>query len=208
MMKSSQPSNATSSQSKLEKIKQIQGVIPSAIAEVNQIIKKHGLLPELEQVKLEPKTTEESIAVIEHIFHRFHRVACTQSERKDVDFVFDVSGEKEVQDLMHGLLRIHFDSVIKEETTEKVADTSSQIDFLMPDSKIGIEVKMGYHGNRELRKQINDDKGLYVAHSRCDILLVYVYDPDYKVRNPVQFERDLSKNISGLDSRVFVLPKP
>jgi len=205
MTKSSQPSRNTSSQSKLSRISEIQGAIPSAIADVNQILESHGFQTKPKQTKLKPKTTDDAVKVIEYIFKRFHRVATTRKEDKTL--VFDVENEKKTQDLLHGLLRLHFNNVKKEEETPSVAGGSTNIDFLLPNPCIGIEVKMGKVGNRELRKQINDDKGCYGSHPDCMLLMVFVYDPDHNVENPPAFESELSRKTSELTTKVYVLPK-
>lgn len=206
MTKSSQPSRNTSSQSKLEKIKQVHEAIPSAIAEVNRILEDHGFQPELKEFVLEPKTKEEAIKIIEHIFHNFHRVATTRKENKTL--VFDVENEKKTQDLINGLLRLHFNDIRKEEETPSTAAGSTNIDFLLPNPNIGIEVKMGYVGNTELRKQINDDKGCYGQHTQCKLLMVFVYDPKHEVENPPAFEKQLSQKTTKLETKIYVLPKP
>jgi len=184
----------------------VQEALPSAIAEVNKILEDHGLQPKPEEFTLKPKSTEEAIKVIEHIFHRFHRVATTRRENKSL--VFDVSDEKKTQDLLNGVLRLHFDNIKKEEETPSTAAGSTNIDFLLPRPKIGIEVKMGYVGNTELRKQINDDKGCYGAHPHCKLLMVFVYDPKHEVENPPAFEAELNEDTSKLKTQVYVLPKP
>jgi len=206
MTRSSKHSRNTSSQSKLEKVSSIGLSAIKAISEINQILDDHGfgLEPELPT----PQTQAEAEALVIHIFHRFHTVATTLLQRHNNRPTIVVEDEKDAQDLLHGLLWLHFNDVRKEEPTESVAGGTTFIDFLLPELRVGIEVKMGYVGNRELRKQINDDKGNYVAHSKCDKLLVIVYDPDHNVRNPPAFEKHLSTNISGLDTKVFVLPKP
>jgi len=203
MTKSSQPLRSTSSQSKLEKIKDIGLDAISAITEINQILEEHGLT--LKQAPLPQGLSEE---LIRNMFHRFHTVATTLFERFDDRATIVINDEKDAQDLLHGLLKLHFDDIRKEEPMESVAGGTTFMDFLLPRERIGIEVKMGYVGNTELRKQINDDKGNYVAHGRCDSLLVFVYDPDHRVRNPSGFEEHLSKSSSGLITKVFVLPKP
>jgi len=184
----------------------MQEALPSAIAEVNKILDEYGLQPEPKEFHLEPKSREVAITVIEHIFNRFHRVATTRKENKSL--VFDVEDEKKTQDLLHGLLSLHFDNIKKEEETPSVAAGSTNIDFLLPRPMIGIEVKMGYVGNVELRKQINDDKGCYGAHPYCKLLMVFVYDPKHEVENPPAFEAELGDKTAKLETEVYVLPRP
>ncbi|MCB2173480.1 hypothetical protein KQH65_12140, partial [archaeon] len=118
MTKSSKPSNDTSSLSKIERITKIQQSLPSIIDEVKIILDNYDLTPEA--LKLNPLTQEEAERLIEHILLRFHTVACTNSEVRKGEKVFTVSDEKETQDLLYGLLRLHFDDVRKEEPTESI----------------------------------------------------------------------------------------
>jgi len=204
MRKSSQPSRNTSSQSNLERFLELGKSAIKANKEVKQIITEAGYVTP--RSKPVPKTQFEAERLVLHIFDRFHVIATTIAKRHANRSTLTIYDEKDAQDLLHPFLRLHFDDVRKEEPTESIAGGPTYIDFLLPSHRIGIEVKMGKVGNRELKKQINDDKNNYRHHSRCDKLLVLVYDPDHEVKNPRGFETDLSDNISGLDTKVYVVP--
>lgn len=202
MTKYSQHSRNTSSQTRLNSFLELTKAVQSAKSDVIEILGDAGY--NVFRNPLAPVTTNAEKVII-NIFQRFHRIATIRKENRDP--VFKVEDEKETQDLLHGLLQLHFDDIRKEETTETIAGGSTSIDFLLPKPMIGIEVKMGYVGNTQLRKQINDDKGCYVEHKLCKLLLVFIYDPDHKVRNPKALETQLSGKITELETKIFVLPK-
>ena len=64
--------------------------------------------------------------------------------------------EYDVQDLMHAILRLHFDDVRPEEWTPSYAGKSSRIDFLLPGERTIIEVKMTRHGLGQ--KEVADER--------------------------------------------------
>jgi REase_DpnII-MboI len=205
MSPSSQPSRSTSSQSKLEKIKQVHKALPSAIAEVNKILDEYGLQPEPSE--LPTLTQTEAEAIVLRIMHRFHTVATTLRDRHADRETIIINDEKDAQDLFHSLLWLHFDEVLVEEPMESVAGGTTFIDFLLPNERIGIELKNGNRGRTTLRKEINDDRANYGKHSRCDKLIVFVYDPNNSIRNIPAFERHLSGITDGVEAKTYVLPK-
>lgn len=204
MTRYSQHSRNTSSQSKLEKFQQIQRAIPTAIAELNQILDDYGLQPE----PIELPALSQAEAIVLRIMHRFHTVAMTLRERHADRETIIIKDEKDAQDLFHALLWLHFEEVLVEEPMESVAGGTTFIDFLLPNERIGIELKNGKRGRTTLRREINDDRNNYGKHSRCDKLIVFVYDPDNNIRNIPAFERHLSGVTDGVEAKTYVLPKP
>jgi len=153
-------------------------------------------------------TQEEAEAIVIRLFKRFHLVAVTLLERYDKRDTIEISDEYDVQDLLEGLLRIYFDDVRPEEPTESYGGARTFIDFLLKRQRIGIEVKHGNRGNRQIREEINSDKINYQQHTHCTKLLCLIYDPNHRIRNPNGFEKDLSKPVEGMETKVFVVPKP
>ena len=151
-----------------------------------------------------PSNREEAEAVVFNIFNRYHTSACVLKNRKHNPYV--IIEEKDAQDLFEALLREHFDEVTPEESVPTTAGGTTFIDFLLPRYQIAIEVKMGSAGNRELRKQINDDKGCYPNHPNCKLLLVLIYDPDSKVMDPRRLEMQLSDVTDKMITKVYVRP--
>ena len=63
---------------------------------------------------------------------------------------FEVSNEYDVQDLLHGLLKLQFNDVRPEEYTGSYGGNASRVDFYLPQERIIIEAKMT---SRELRSK-------------------------------------------------------
>lgn len=147
---------------------------------------------------------EEAETIILNIFNKFHTSACVLKNRITNPFI--IKDETDAQDLLEAMLRQHFDDVVPEESVPTTAGGTTFIDFMLTPQQIGIEVKMGAVGNRELRKQINDDKGSYPNHPNCKRLFVLVYDSDFKVVNPRRLEEQLSEEAEKMITKVLVRP--
>ena len=80
---------------------------------------------------------------------------------------------------------------------------------MIDDSSIAIEAKKTREGlgNKELTTQLNDDITRYKKHPDCKMLYCFVYDPDFRIKNPVGVEKDLSGNRNGLEVRVIIVPR-
>jgi hypothetical protein len=199
MTKSSRQLKSISSLSDTEFIKDYQQRAGRAQLDINKILG----IESSQKVTFFP-VTEEAETIILNIFNKFHTSACVLKNRKTNPFI--IKDEPDAQDLLETLLRQHFDDVIPEESVPTTAGGTTFIDFMLTPQQIGIEVKMGAIGNRELRKQINDDKGSYLNHPNCKSLFVIVYDPDHKVGNPRRFEEQLSEEAEKMVTKVFVRP--
>lgn len=113
------------------------------------------------------------------------------------------------QDLLHALLRIHFEDIRKEEWTPSYAGGSSRIDFLLKAEQIVLEVKKVRPKLSE--SQISDeliiDARRYQAHPDCRTLVCFIYDPEARIGNPRGLESDLSGMHDGLQVYAIVMPK-
>jgi hypothetical protein len=208
MTKSSQPSRNTSS-NKLDIVKELSLRAISTREDINDILRGYGvteIFPEVEEPVI--FTQEETETIVIRLFKRFHQVATTLLQRYDDRPTLEIGDEYDVQDLLEALLRIYFDDVRPEEPTESYAGARTFIDFLLKRQNMGIEVKHGDRGNRSVREEINSDKINYQQHTSCTKLLCLVYDPNHRIKNPDGFEEDLSKPVDGMETRVFVIPKP
>jgi hypothetical protein len=150
-----------------------------------------------------------TLPVIENIFNRFHIVTRQLRERYDSRPTLQVKDEYDVQDLMHGLLKLYFDDIRTEEWTPSYAGSSSRMDFLLKAEKIVVEVKKTRDTlrDREIGKQLIEDVAKYKEHPDCRILMCFVYDPGRQVGNPIGLEKDLARlSSSDLIVRVFIRP--
>jgi len=147
--------------------------------------------------------------LVENIIQRFHLVVKEICERYDGRLPFLMNDEYDVQDLLEGLLRLHFDDVRREVPTTEFAGSSTRIDFLLDQEQIGIEAKRTRKklDAKELGKELINDIAHYKEHPNCKILYFFVYDPEEYVTNPRGIERDLSGKYENMNVKVFVVPK-
>ncbi len=143
------------------------------------------------------------------LFERFHTVARQLRRRHEGRPTLEILDEYDVQDLLHGLLRIDFDDVRPEEWTPSYAGASNRMDFLLKEDEIAIEVKMTRNGlrDKELGEQLIIDIAKYQSHPNCKCLYCFVYDPDGIVRNPRTLARDLEKLGKDFPVKVFIRPE-
>lgn len=143
------------------------------------------------------------------LFERFHTVARQLRRRHDGRPTLEIHDEYDVQDLLHGMLRIDFDDVRPEEWTPSYAGASNRMDFLLKEGEIAIEVKMTRNGlkDKELGEQLIIDIAKYQSHPNCKCLYCFVYDPDGNVRNPRGLEKDLAELGKGFPVKVFIRPE-
>jgi len=154
------------------------------------------------------KETANPLLIVERICSRFHLVARQLKDRYDNRLTFDIADEYDVQDLLHALLKIHFDDIRTEEWTPSYAGGSSRMDLLLKKEKIVVEVKMARIslGERELGNQLLEDIGRYQKHPDCKVLFCFVYDPEGIISNPRGLEEDLSKVTKEFTVEVRIAP--
>lgn len=96
------------------------------------------LLPLLARISAD---SADGFKLLENICSRFHLVAKQlRTGHADRDSLI-VADEYDVQDLLHALLRVHFDDIRPEEWTPSHAGSSSRVDFLLKEEQIIVEVK-------------------------------------------------------------------
>lgn len=157
-----------------------------------------------------PIVVEDAKKLIENIFSRFHLVVREISKRYEGRSTLEIADEYDVQDLLHGLLRLYFDDIRPEYWTPEYAGASARIDFLLKKEQIAIEVKKTRKGLR--KKKIGEQLIIDIAHYQhshpeCKTLYCFIYDPEEIISNPRGFERDLSGKHGDLVTKVFVVPK-
>lgn len=140
---------------------------------------------------------------------RFHAVVVQLRERHDARATLDVNDEYDVQDLMHALLRLHFDDVRPEEWVPSYAGSASRTDFLLPEIDTVVEIKKTRQGlnSKTVGEQLIVDIAKYKKHPQCRRLVCFVYDPEGRIANPAGIENDLNAGDHGIDVRVSILPK-
>jgi hypothetical protein len=156
-----------------------------------------------------PVIVEEPSKAIECLLERFHSVALEINRRHDNRDSLTITDEYDVQDLLRGLLKLHFDDIRDEEYTPSYAGFCARMDLLLEEEKIVIETKMVREGltQKKIRDELIIDKAHYRVHPKCKKLYCLVYDPKEKTKNPKGFERDLSDRVDGFETKVFVMPR-
>lgn len=149
-----------------------------------------------------------TLKVLTNLCDRFHGVARQLRQRREDRPTLDISDEYDVQDLMHALLRLHFDDIRAEEWTPSYAGGSSRVDFLLKAQSVVLEMKKTRRGlnAKELGEQLIIDIDRYRAHPGCQALICFVYDPDGYIRNPRGVEQDLQRD-QPFVVRVFIRPE-
>jgi hypothetical protein len=140
----------------------------------------------------------------------FHKAARRILSRHDGRETLEITDEYDVQDLMASLLNIFFDDIREEEYTPSYAGRASRIDFLLNDSNIALEVKKTRDTltDKEIGEQLLVDIQRYKAHPKVKKLICFIYDPDWKIRNPKALESDLALSGKELETEIFIVPKP
>lgn len=165
---------------------------------------------EIETGQLENDTElKEPLYPLYNIFDRFHIISRQLRVRHGDRPTLSVDDEYDVQDLLHSLLKVHFDDIRPEEWTPSYAGKSSRMDFLLPEHKIVIEVKKTRKSltGKDIGDELIIDIERYGKYPNIEHLFCFVYDPEGYVANPKGFETDLSRVRDGLEVQVYVRPK-
>ena len=172
----------------------------------------NSMIDEIEEFGLAddaPEDAPDTISLIEKLCLRFHAAARQLQGRHDNRPTLTINDEYDVQDLLHALLRLHFDDVRAEEWTPSYAGSGSRVDFLLKAERIVVEVKKTRPTMkaRDLGEQLIVDRERYRKHPDCDTLVCFVYDPDGRIGNPAGIERDLEEHPGPMRVRVIIAPR-
>lgn len=151
-----------------------------------------------------------TLNVLETIFFKFDSVRRQLERRYKNRETLKIDDEYDVQDLLHALLKIHFEDIRPEEWTPSYAGGSKRADFLLKKEKIIIEVKKTRSSlkEKELGEQLIIDIECYKKHPDCEKIICFVYDPDYILKNPYAIENDLNEKSSDLlKVNTYIFPK-
>lgn len=152
---------------------------------------------------------KEPLYPLYNIFDRFHIISRQLKSRHGDRPTLIVEDEYDVQDLLHCLLKVHFDDIRPEEWTPSYGGKSSRMDFLLPEHQLVIEVKKTRKSltGKDVGDELIIDIDRYSRYSNVKFLYCFVYDPEGYIANPKGFENDLSIMRESLDVKVYVRPK-
>jgi len=130
---------------------------------------------------------------------------CSSSASKGVNG----AGRPDVQDLLHAILKLHFDDVRPEEWTPSYGGNASRVDFFLPGERLIIEAKMtrASLGQKEVVNELTIDAARYEKVAHVDHLICIVYDPDRRCSNPAALETDLARTGGRLKVTAIVCPR-
>jgi hypothetical protein len=166
------------------------------------------------QILVEAKETVEGeggfrmhLELVERMARRLPELLIVLRNRQRQRTSFVIEDEYDLQDLLHGLLKLHFDDVRAEDFAPERAGGRSRIDFVLKSERLVIEAKMTRAGlgARQVGDQLIIDIERYRSHPDCAALLAIVYDPDQRIVNARTLEADLSGTRDGLVVRVVVV---
>jgi hypothetical protein len=153
-----------------------------------------------------PENAVEQIVALCRRFPLFvERLRTRQRQRVPLEKIKD---EYDVQDLLHAILKLHFDDVRPEEVTPSYAGSSSRVDFHLPKERIVVEAKMTRSnlGQKEVADELIIDANRYRTVPGVETLICLVYDPDKRCQNPTALERDVEASGVQLSVRAIVCP--
>lgn len=154
-------------------------------------------------------SSRDAVALIVQICRHFHQCALQLQSRHDQRPTLTIKDEYDVQDLLHSLLKLHFDDVRPEEWTPSYAGTSSRMDFLLKRERVVVETKMTrkHLGQKEVANELTEDIARYRKHPDCGALVCFVYDPGHICKNAAALETDIPQSSESLSVTVVVGPQ-
>lgn len=158
-------------------------------------------------MELESDDADYAVATVERVVAKLHEVIVSLRHRHDGRCTLEIDDEYDVQDLLRSLLLIHFDDVRDEEWTPSTGTASSRVDLLIKRHQVAIETKMTRRSlsERKLVEDLAQDITLFPGHPDCKRLIIVIYDPDSRLRNPASL-RDLESR-GSIPVRVLVSPR-
>ncbi len=167
-----------------------------------------SMLEEIEEFGIDQKEKSDFRDHLLNIFDKFHGIARQLRSRYNDRPTLDVEDEYDVQNLLHALLKLHFDDIRPEEWTPSYAGGSSRMDFLLKNERTVIEVKKTRKKltDRQIGEQLLIDIEKYKEHPDCASLICFIYDPGGEIGNPKGLENDLNRNNDELDVKVIIKP--
>ncbi|MCL2574155.1 MAG: hypothetical protein FWE34_06375 [Defluviitaleaceae bacterium] len=172
-----------------------------------------GILEALSKIPLiqTPKSDTDIEWIINKICTNFNKCAKTiLNRRKDKGVpreTIKIQDEYDVQDLLHGVLRLFVNDVRPEDYVPSCAGSNSRVDFYLPEHEMYIETKMTRDGLDD--KKIGDELSVDITHynGKCKVLICFIYDGDGHLKNPYGLINDLeSLKVDGLEVKVYISP--
>ncbi len=130
-----------------------------------------------------------------------------ESEANDNVSRPNIENERDLQVLVHALLRLLYRDVRPEDAVSKQAGATSRVDFLIKDAGVIVETKMTRPSltDKRVGEELLIDWGRYERHPDCRGIFGLVYDPGRYLNNPAGLEDDLSNDSADIPKRVIII---
>jgi hypothetical protein len=163
----------------------------------------------IDRIATVPHSDTDPITKITALCRRFPLFAERLKSRQRGRQPFEISDEYDVQDLLHAVLKLHFDDVRPEEWAPSYAANSSRVDFLLPRERAIIETKMTRSnlGQREGANELIIDAARYAKFPQISHLVCLIYDPGRHIGNASALENDLGQSDGRLRVVAIVCPR-
>ncbi len=150
-----------------------------------------------------PRT--EPLAVLENVLRRLPRVIRQLRVRHGDRPPFRVLDEIDLEDLLRALLPLHFDEVRPEGRTPRYS-AGTRTDFLLHEGRLALTIKFPRPDARtpSLIEQIREDALYYRQERKCRTLVIFVYDPEGALREPIVPEEGSADSSVELEVRCVV----
>jgi hypothetical protein len=118
-----------------------------------------------------------------------------------------IESERDLQVVVHALLRLLYRDVRPEDSVSKQAGAASRVDFLIKDAGVIVETKMTRESltDKRIGEELLIDWGRYERHPDCRGIFGLVYDPENILRNSAGLEDDLSTDKADIPKRVIII---
>ena len=162
-----------------------------------------------EPVTQSPQAGSDTVELVKMLCCRFHSVARQLRLRGEYRTTLSVEDEIDVQDLLHALLRVHFDNIDTDEWTPSYSSGAPRTTLLLNDGRLAVIVKKTRPGlnAKDLGDQLQIDIERYRSHGRCTTLLCFMYDPEGRIGNPRGLEASLTSVSKSFVIDLLVVPK-
>jgi len=159
--------------------------------------------------KITPYSIDEFV-YLGQIFDKFHSVANQLNNRKKGKRPFVIDDETDVQDLLHALMTPVFEDIRIDEPTPSYAGKFAKMDFTIKEKQIVIETKIASpsHLEDKISDELIPDIIRYKERKDYNILICFIYDPEFKLKKAPSLKNDLEKmSTPGLAVEVVIEPK-
>lgn len=133
------------------------------------------------------------VDILVNLFRTFPRATHHLRERGRGRAPLVMDDEYDVQYLLHALMLVHFQVIKPEEPTPSHAGAWARMDFFLPRERVMIEVKMTRKdlADAALGQELTLDVRRYEKRTDCDVLVIFIYDPDKRIKNPSALVSDV-----------------